>query len=118
MAFKFESLRVWQVSLEFGEKINSLADEFPKKEMFNLSTQIRRATDSIGLNIAEGSTGQSNAEQKRFLIFANRSTLEVVDCLIKARLRKYVDETAFTNLYSEAEKLVKMLQAFIKKLGD
>ena len=52
MSFKFENLRVWQVSLEFGEKINLfgekinlLADEFPKKEMFNLSNQI--VLDSI-----------------------------------------------------------------------
>ena len=118
MAFKFENLRVWQVSLEFAEKINLLADEFPKKEIFNLSNQIRRAADSIGLNIAEGSTIQSNAEQKRFLIFANRSTLEVVACLIKAKLRKYIDEPTFNNFYNEAEKLVKMLQACIKKLGE
>jgi four helix bundle protein len=117
MAFKFENLRVWQASLEFGEKINSIADGFPKKEMFNLSTQIRRAADSIGLNIAEGSTGQSNAEQKRFLIFSNRSTLEVVACLIKAKRRKYLDDTTFNNLYTEAELLVKMIQAFINKLG-
>jgi four helix bundle protein len=116
MSFKFEQLRVWQISLEFGEKINLLADQFPRKEIFNLSSQIRRAADSIGLNIAEGSTGHSNAEQKRFLLFANRSALEVVACLIKARLRKYVDEITFKNLYDESEILVKMLQAFIKKL--
>ena len=48
MAFKFEQLRVWQTSLVFGEKINVLADQFPKKEIFNLSSQIRRAADSIG----------------------------------------------------------------------
>jgi len=118
MAFKFENLRVWQISLEFAEKINSIADQFPKKELFNLSSQIRRAADSIGLNIAEDSRGQTNAEQKRFLIFANRSALEVVACLIKAKLRKYIDETTFIDLYSEAERLVKMLQAFIKKLDD
>lgn len=116
MAFKFENLRVWQVSLEFGEKINLLADEFPRKEMFNLSSQIRRAADSIGLNIAEGSTGQTNAEQKRFLTFANRSALEVVAYLIKAKLRSYVDEKTFQILYAEAENLVKMIQAFIRKL--
>lgn len=116
MAFKFEQLRVWQMALEFGEKINTLADQFPKKEMFNLSSQIRRAADSIGLNIAEGSTGQSNAEQKRFLIYANRSALEVIACLIKARLRKYMDENTFNSLYNESESLVKMLQAFINKL--
>jgi four helix bundle protein len=56
MAFKFESPGVWQVSLAFGEEINVIADEFPNKEMFNLCSQIRRAADSIGLNIAEGST--------------------------------------------------------------
>ena len=118
MAFKFENLRVWQSSHEFAEKINSIADQFPKKELFNLSTQIRRAADSIGLNIVEGSTGQSNAEQKRFLIFANRSALEVVACLFKARLRKYIDEITFTDLYSESEKLIKMIQAFIKNSMD
>lgn len=116
MAFKFEQLRVWQISLEFGEKINSLADEFPRKEMFNLSSQIRRAADSVGLNIAEGSTGHTNAEQKRFLIFANRSALEVVACLIKARRRNYLNEITFKTLYDESEALVKMLQAFIRKL--
>jgi four helix bundle protein len=84
--------------------------------MFNLSTQIRRAADSIGLNVAEGSTGLSNIEQKRFLIFANRSALEVVACLIKANLRKYIDENTFQHLYATAESLVKMIQAFIKKL--
>jgi len=117
MAFKFEQLRVWQDALVFGEKINVLADNFPRKELFNLSSQIRRAADSIGLNIAEGSTGQSNAEQKRFLTFANRSTLEVAACLIKAKLRSYIDEKTFLILYTEAETLVKMIQAFIRKLN-
>ena len=92
-------------------------DDFPRKELFNLSSQIRRAADSIGLNIAEGSTGQSNPEQKRFLIFANRSTLEVVACLIKAKFRLYIDEKTFQVLYTEAETLVKMIQAFIQKLN-
>lgn len=116
MPFKFEQLRVWQASLQFGEDINKLADGFPKKEVFNLSTQIRRAADSIGLNIAEGSTGQTDAEQKRFLIFANRSALEVVACLIKARMRNYIDEVLFKKLYADSETLVKMLQSFINKL--
>jgi four helix bundle protein len=117
MAFKFEQLRVWQVALAFGEKINVIADDFPRKELFNLNSQIRRAADSIGLNIAEGSTGQSDAEQKRFLMFANRSTLEVVACLIKAKLRSYIGEKTFQVLYTEAETLVTMIQAFIRKLN-
>ena len=66
MAFKFEGLKVWEMSLELGEDINILADSFPSKELYNLCSQIRRAADSVGLNIAEGSTGHTDAEQKRF----------------------------------------------------
>jgi len=116
MPFKFEGLKVWQASLILGEKINVLADEFPKKEMFNLSSQIRRAADSIGLNITEGSTGHTNAEQKRFLLFSNRSVLEVVACLIKAKHRNYINETIFADLYNDCELLSKMLTSFIRHL--
>ena len=49
--------------------------------LFILTSQIKRAADSISLNIAEGSTGQSNAEQKKILGYAQRSVLEVVSCL-------------------------------------
>ena len=80
MAFKFEQLKIGQASLMLGEKINGLTDNFPNKELFNLSSQIKRAADSIGLNIAEGSAGHTNAEQKRFLQFSYRSILEVVAC--------------------------------------
>jgi len=116
MAFKFESLQIWQRSLDLGEKINTITDSFPAKELYNLGSQIRRAADSVGLNIAEGSTGQTDPEQKRFLIFANRSVLEVVACIIKARRRNYFDEKTFKELYNDCENLVRMLQAFIKKL--
>ncbi len=116
MAFKFEKLLVWQYSLDPGEKINLLADTFPQKEIYNPSSQLRRAADSIGLNIAEGSTGHSDPEQKRFLIFANRSVLEVVACLIKAKRRAYIGEKTYFELYKECGKLVRMLQAFINKL--
>lgn len=51
--FKFEKLIIWQNSMEFGESINKLSYKFPKEEMFNLSSQIRRAVDSIALNISE-----------------------------------------------------------------
>jgi len=81
--------------MDFGEEIDVLSETFPEKEKFNLSDQIRRATDSIALNISEGSIGQSNLEQKRFIGYAIRSLSEVVTCLHKAKRRSYLSELDF-----------------------
>jgi len=81
MKFKFEGLIIWQKAMDFGEKINNLSDSFPNKEIFNLSSQILRAGDSIALNISEGSIGQSNSEFRKFMRYYIRSLAEVVTCL-------------------------------------
>jgi len=93
--FKFKKLIIWQKAMDFGEEIDVLSETFPEKEKFNLSDQIRRATDSIALNISEGSIGQSNLEQKRFIGYAIRSLSEVVTCLHKAKRRSYLSELDF-----------------------
>ena len=67
MAFKFENLRVWEKAVELSGDISDSVKKFPKEELFVLTAQIKRATDSISLNIAEGSTGQTTREFKRFL---------------------------------------------------
>jgi len=118
MAFKFESLRIWHLSLELADEVDLLAQNFPKHEIYSLSSQIRRAANSVSLNIVEGSTGLSNTEFKRFLVIANRSALEVVGCLYLAKRRNYISEEKFGELYSKIETLVKMIQALINTLND
>lgn len=118
MAFKFENLKVWQLSLELTDEVDALAFTFPKHELYSLSSQIRRAANSVSLNIVEGSTGLSNAEFRRFLVIANRSALEVVGCLYLARRRGYIEEEKFFAMYSQIESLVKMMQALINSLND
>jgi four helix bundle protein len=73
---------------------------------------MKRAADSVSLNIAEGSTGQSNQEQGRFLGYAQRSALEVVNCLYLAIKRKYIDQNQFDEYYLASEKLIIKIQAF------
>lgn len=73
---------------------------FPKDEIYNLSSQVRRAADSIVLNISEGSILQSGAEFRKFLGYAIRSLAEVVTCLYKAKRRDYIDEEKFVILYN------------------
>ncbi len=118
MAFKFESLKIWQASLDLADEIDKLAQTFPKHELYSLSNQIKRAADSVSLNIVEGSTGLTNTEFKRFLRIANRSALEVVGCLFLAKRRNYIAEENFSRFYSQIETLVKMIQALINSIND
>lgn len=116
MSFKFEKLIIWQDSMNFGEIIFKISSGFPKNETFNLTSQIRRAVDSIALNISEGSILQSNPEFKRFLGYSIRSIAEVVTCLYKAKNRNYIDITVFEENYNFAYKLMNHIIAFRNKL--
>lgn len=107
--YKFEKLEVWQLALEYIDVIYPLADLLPHHEDFNLKSQIRRAATSIALNIAEGSTGQTDAEQARFLGLAVRPT---VACQHLISRRRYLDDpTLLRKAYRQSEELIKKLQA-------
>lgn len=116
MSFKFEKLIIWQKSMSFGEDIQQISDGFPNKEMFNLTSQINRAVDSIALNISEGSILQSNAEFKKFLGYAIRSLAEVVTCLYKAKYRQYITEEIFESEYEKSFNLMNQIIAFRNQL--
>ena len=116
MKFKFEKLVVWQKSLDLADRVHNLAKTFPRDEIFALTSQIRRAADSVSLNIAEGSTSQTNPEQKRFLSIALRSNMEVVGALHLARRRGYLKNDDFTEVYSICHEMLLMLAAMRKKL--
>ena len=117
MAFKFEELRVWRKSVELTTLIDLIADKFPKKELFNLANQIRRAADSVSLNIAEGSTGQTTPEFKRFLGMSLRSGIEVISCLHLAKQRQIISEEDFNEAYNAYEQLITSIQSLRKNLN-
>lgn len=114
--FKFENLRIWQDSMDLAEEIIELSNEFPSHEIYNLTSQIRRAVDSIALNISEGSILQSNAEFSRFMSYAIRSLAEVVTCLHKAKRRNYVSVPDFEKYYSRCFNLMNMMIGFRNRL--
>ncbi len=113
MPYKFEQLEVWQLSLEYIDSIYKLGEQLPRNEEYNLKSQIVRAATSISLNIAEGSTGQTDAEQARFIGMAIRSLVETVACQHIIRRRKYLtNETLLDDLYEKSQLLARKLQAF------
>lgn len=116
MAFRFEDLLVWQKGMDLNDRINQLSKSFPKDELYILTSQLKRAPDSIVLNIAEDSTGQTKPVFKTFLNYALRSAIEVVNCLIIAKRRQYIDQNQFEELYSDHEQLVKMITALRNSL--
>lgn len=116
MGYKFEKLIVWQKAVDFCTNIHYLTRKFPKEETYILTSQIKRAADSIALNIAEGSTGQTNAGFNQFIGYAIRSGIEVVTCLYIGRRRKIIEECDFEKYYIISQEIIKMLQALRNSL--
>ena len=117
MSFKFEKMIIWQKAMDLGEDIYEISEKFPKSEMFNLTSQMRRAMDSIALNIAEGPILQSVKENRKFLGYAIRSIAELVTCLHKAKRRKFISLDEFDKNYSSSFNLINMVIAFRKKIA-
>jgi len=119
MTYKFEQLDVWKLALDYIDLIYKVAENLPHSEEYNLKSQITRAATSIALNIAEGSQGQSDAEQARFLGMSIRSLIETVACQQIIRRRKYLqDESLLNTAYENSQTLARKLQAFRKSLAN
>ena len=98
MSFKFEKLKIWQKSMDFGEEVYSLIQTFPKLERFNLSSQLLRASDSIALTISEGWILQSKAEFNRHYLPAVALAARQA-CLFKplaGRFTYYISSLVFS----------------------
>jgi four helix bundle protein len=118
MPFKFENLEVWQLSIDYVDLMYQIGDSLPRHEEYNLKSQLVRAATSVSLNIAEGSIGQSNPEQARFLSMAIRSLLETVACQHLIRRRNYLPDTkSLDTAYQNAEVLAAKLHSFRKALA-
>lgn len=114
--YKFQKLLVYKLALVYIGQVNDLITDLPESERFNLSSQIRRAATSIALNIAEGSTNQSDPEQHRFLGLALRSYLETIACLDLVEQRSYLDKQQLNQLRNEGHQVFMKLIAFRKSL--
>jgi four helix bundle protein len=114
--FKFEELEIWNESIKFTSDVYRITKTFPAEERFGLTQQLRNAAISISLNIAEGSGRYHNRDFLRFLQIAIGSLYEVVSGLFIAKNEEYISDKDFKNTYSEAEKIGKMINAFISYL--
>lgn len=115
--FKFEKLLVWQKALDYIELIYKISQNFPKSEIFGLQSQIRRSAVSIALNIAEGSGKTTKKEFRKFLNDSTASLRESITCLHVAKRLSYINHQDFTNSYSKAIEISKMLYSLARSLS-
>lgn len=114
---KFEKLNVYQKALEFTTEIYGFSKTLPADEKYGLISQLRRATTSIVLNIAEGAGAGSDLEFRRFLRIALRSNYEVhaiIDVIIKLKL---ANQKEALRLKENLDEIGAMISGLIKKLS-
>lgn len=112
----FKDLQIWQRSIDFSILIYGHTLDFPKDEQFGLSSQIRRASTSVPLNIAEGWGRGSDKSFANFLKIARASLFEVDTILEIGSRLKYIKNEDLNILQKEVEELGKMINGFLKKL--
>ena len=116
MPFLFEKLEVYQKSLEFVENVVITIRDVKGEQA--LKDQLKRASLSIALNIAEGGGRFSKAEKKNFYVMARGSVYECT-AIFQIMLRiRVIDHKRYKNFYKSCEEMSKMLNALITNLMD
>lgn len=114
----FKKLLIWQKSMSLITKIYISTNNFPKEEIFGLTSQIRRSSISIPSNIAEGLGRESNKEFLRFLNISIGSLFEMQTQLEIAKNIAYLNENEFNILYEDSREVERMLVSFMKKIKE
>lgn len=104
----YKDLEVWKKSIELSIKIYKITENFPKNEMYGLTSQIRRCAVSIPSNIAEGCARYSDKDTLRFLEIAFGSLSEMDTQLIIS------DKLNYINYDEDLQKEVSQLNALIQ----
>jgi len=89
---------------------------FPRDEMFGLTSQMRRASTSIGMNIAEGCCRKGDAEMARFLQIAMGSASELEYQFLLAHDLEYLHNPAYEYLTAQVVEVKKMLSSLMQKV--
>lgn len=112
----YRDLIVWQKSYAFVLEVHRQTGEFPRAEMFGLTSQLRRAAVSVPANIAEGHCRDTRADYVRFLHIAQGSVGELDTLLSLARDLSYLDAAASEQLMSLLAEIRRMLTRLIQSL--
>ncbi|MEK7196520.1 MAG: four helix bundle protein [Nitrospirota bacterium] len=112
----FKSLKVWQKAYELALQIYRKTENFPKSEIYGLSSQLQRAAISISANIAEGYERQYRKEYVQFLMISKGSLGEVETYLLFAKDLGYITQNEYDKLDEQRQETSKLLRGLINSL--
>ena len=109
----YHQLKVWEVSHEFAVGVFLISRNFPKEELYGITSQVRRAAFSIPINIAEGCGRHTSKDFAHFLDMAMGSASEVEEELLILRDIEFLDKKTHTIQEENIKKIKKMIAKLI-----
>jgi four helix bundle protein len=116
MGHRYQELVVWQKARSFAGDVYRVTDNFPRSEIYGLTSQLRRAAVSVASNIAEGQGRLTKGEFCNFLGQARGSLLELETQLAISLDLHFLSDDEFKKLEGKSSEVLRMLNGLIESL--
>ena len=118
MGRNFKNIKAWQYADDLAVLVYSKTKSFPKKELYGITSQLRRAVVSVPANIAEGASREHKKEYLNFLYIARGSMVETEYLLYLSRRLGYLGEDGYKKLEEIRRKAAKTLYGLINSVKE
>ena len=118
MAQSFRDLKVWNKAIDLTVLVYQFTVDFPKQEVYGLTSQMRRASVSVASNIAEGSARGTKRDFRQFVKLARGSNCELQTQLVISRRLQFGDNDRCEALENLSQEVGKMLSGLNEYLTD
>jgi four helix bundle protein len=116
MGQTYRQLIAWQKAMDLVDLVYDCTDQFPRRELYDLGSQLRRAAVSVPSNIAEGQARQSQREFYRFLSNARGSLAEIETQVLIAQRRHYISAADAERVLDRCAELGRILNGLIASI--
>ncbi|MFC1474640.1 four helix bundle protein [bacterium] len=117
MSRDYKKLKVFNMADDLVLEIYRITDKFPRKEMFGLSQQMRRAAVSVPANIVEGCGRRTKKEYRQFLNISSGSLAEVGYYISLSHKLDYIDDTTYRTLNDRYNQCAKALNGLMNSIS-
>ncbi len=116
MKHNFRELKIWQRSKDLAIEVYTLTKDFPKEEVFGLTSQLRRCSISIPSNIAEGCGRNTTKHLLNYLNISMGSLAELETQMIISIELKFITTEKGNSILKEIDEIQKMIAVFMTKV--